>query len=70
MKKRIFVENLDEVVDILLSVGMLQLEAMLWLVGYMEQLLFFEHRGRVKVLFYMDKVLQLLFSHKVVQWWL
>ena len=49
---------------------MLQLEAMLLLVGCMELLLLFEHRGRVRVLFYMDKVLQLLFLHKVVQWWL
>ena len=56
--------------DILLSVGMLQLEAMLWLVGCMELLLFFENRDMVKVLFYMDMVLQLWFGHKVVWWWL
>ena len=66
----IYVQSLDEVVDILLSVGMFQLEAMLWLVGCTELLLLFEHRGMVKVLFYMDMVLKLWFWHKVVQWWL
>ena len=43
---------------------------MLLLVGCMELLLLSEHKDMVKVLLYMDMVMELWFGHQVVQWWL
>ena len=64
---KIFGESLDGVVDIPLSGEMLRLVAMLLLVGYKEQQLWFEHMDRVQALLYMDKVQQLWCGHKGVQ---
>ena len=64
---KIFGENLDGVVDIPLSGEMLQLGTVLLLVGYKEQLLWFEHMDRVQALLYMDRAQKLWCGHKGVQ---